>query len=119
MTATTFFEISGPDADRLRAFYRGALGLPVGDPDPSGYAMVPPPDGGIGGAIWDGTGTAGSYAVFYVQVDDVDAAVSRVTADGGAVVLAPRPHGPARIAHVTDPAGNRVGLFQWAGQPTG
>ncbi len=118
MAATTFFEVSGPDAERLRAFYGGALGLPVGEPDPTGYAMVPP-DGGIGGAIWDGTGTAGSYAVFYVEVDDVDAVVARVTADGGTVVLEPRPHGPARIAHVTDPAGNRIGLFTWASRPAG
>ncbi len=39
MTATSFFEISGPDA--LRAFYRSALGLPVGDP--AGNRIVLPP----------------------------------------------------------------------------
>jgi predicted enzyme related to lactoylglutathione lyase len=47
----------------------------------------------------------------YLSVDDIDHAVSRVTAAGGAVLVAPlRIEGIGRIAAVTDPEGAPLGL---------
>ena len=47
----------------------------------------------------------------YLSVDDIDRAVSRVTAAGGSVLVAPlRIEGIGRIAAVTDPEGAPLGL---------
>lgn len=108
----TFFEISGPDADVLRRFYADGLGFTVADPM-EGYSMLPAGDGdAVDGGIRGGTEP---YAVPFVWVDDVEAAVARAVAAGATVVMPPAPHGPTIAAHIADPAGNRIGLFQPAG----
>ena len=115
MAAVTYFEISGPDVEKLREFYVTALELPTDEsPDPS-YVQFASADGAIPGGILD----AGplfeepgvSYAMPYVQVDDVDAAVDRAVAAGATVVAGVRQHGPTRSAHLLDPAGNRFGIY--------
>lgn len=114
--AVKFFEISGPNADALRTFYGDVLGLPLEAPDESGYAMIPPSDGAIAGAVWDAAGAWSesdtTYAVAYVEVEDVEACVAAAEAAGAKVVIAPRQHGPTISAHVLDPAGNRIGVYQ-------
>jgi uncharacterized protein len=116
--AVNFFEVSGPDAAALRAFYRDTLGVPVQEPDESGYAMIPPGDATTGGGIWAASSAwqepDTTYALFYVQVDDVAAMVAAAEKAGAKVVIAPRQHGPTISAHVLDPAGNRVGVYQLA-----
>jgi uncharacterized protein len=108
----TFFEISGPDADGLRRFYAEGIGLELADPI-DGYTMLPAgDDDAIDGGLFDGSAGPGTYAMPYVWVDDVDAAVEQAVAAGATLLVAPFPHGPTRAAHVADPAGNRIGLFQ-------
>src|SRR6266540_158247 len=115
-TAVTYFEISGPDADGLRSFYRSALGLAIEEPDDTGYAMVAPREGAIPGGMWDASSAWGepesSYAVPYIEVDDVQVTVDAAQSAGAKLVVAPRQHGPTISAHLLDPAGNRVGVFQ-------
>jgi uncharacterized protein len=115
-TAINFFEVSGPDAGDLRRFYRDTLGLPVEKPDETGYAMIPPRDGMIGGGIWQAsTGwpeAETTYAAAYVEVADVAATVAAAEAAGAKVVIGPREHGPTISAHLLDPAGNRIGVYQ-------
>jgi PhnB protein len=50
----------------------------------------------------------------YIYVDDVDAAVARIRAEGGEVVQAPRADGNLRFATFRDPAGNVLGLWRAA-----
>ncbi len=50
----------------------------------------------------------------YIYVDDVDAAVERIEAGGGEVVVAPYPEGNLTVATFRDPAGNVMGLWQEA-----
>ena len=54
-----------------------------------------------------------TYAVAYVQVDDVDVTVAAAESSGAKVVIAPRRHGPTISAHLLDPP-PRVGVFQMA-----
>lgn len=57
----------------------------------------------------------------FVRVTDVDAAVAKVTALGGRIVLAPQPdrHG-GKVAVALDPIGAPFGLMEWsADQPAG
>ncbi len=115
--SVTFFEISGPDPSGLRDFYGTTLGLALENPDDNGYAMVSPAEGSIPGAVWNASdvwGDQAAYAIPYVQVADVAATVAAATAAGARVVVAPREHGPTISAHLLDPAGNRVGVYEWA-----
>jgi predicted enzyme related to lactoylglutathione lyase len=116
MGAVTFFEISGPDTEKLRGFYQSALGLPVGESDGSPYLSIAPGDGAIAGGLFDGGGAFGEpglhYVIPYVEVDDVDAAVERAVAAGATVALSARVHGPTRSAHLLDPCGSRFGIFE-------
>lgn len=119
MTKTTvsYFEISGPSSmatAELAAFYQEAVGLlSAPHPDDESVNFVPPSDGGIPGFLFSGGPGFDSetYAVLYIQVDDVDATVEAVTAAGGTVLSPPHQHGPVRAAHIADPAGNRIGVF--------
>ena len=113
-TQIRFFEITGPVNARLLAFYNDVLGVGfTPHPDDPSYAMNAPTDGAIVGALWDSTEAFGvaAYAMPYIEVADVDAAANAVTAAGGVVVVPPRHHGPTRVAHILDPAGNRIGIF--------
>jgi predicted enzyme related to lactoylglutathione lyase len=118
MASVTFFEISGPDVAKLRDFYVDGVGLeldPQTPPEPAPYVQFASGDGAIPGGLHDGGGVFESpgltYAVPYVQVDDVDAAVERAVQAGGTVVASARQHGPTRSAHLLDPAGNRFGIY--------
>ena len=79
--AVTYFEISGHDPAALRRFYTEVLGLPFGDPDEDGYAMVAPTDEHIPGGLWDNA-EQGAYAIPLVRVPDVDATVAAAAAGG-------------------------------------
>jgi len=60
-----------------------------------------------------GLGQGRAHLTVYVQVPDLDAALGRVAAHGGAVVRAPEEVAPGVvIAAFSDPAGNEVGLIR-------
>jgi predicted enzyme related to lactoylglutathione lyase len=50
--------------------------------------------------------------MIYIMVDDVAAAVERVTAHGGVIVQAVGGDAPEITARFRDPAGNVFGLYQ-------
>lgn len=110
MTNTvTFFEIAGPDTEALRRFYAELLGIAF-DPPVEGYHLHARAQVDVGGGIWDGGGL-GTWAIPYVEVPDVDAAVAAARAAGTTVLVEPFAHGPFRAAHLADPAGNRIGVY--------
>ncbi len=55
---------------------------------------------------------AANWAIFYVQVEDVQAAVDRAIGLGAAVVLPFVNNGAIEFAHLTDPLGNRFGIWR-------
>lgn len=117
-----WFEIGVADLQQAEAFYAALLGWtfrPFEEYDPVNYHIVATPDGTLGGALVriqaspiEGTAD-GSGTVVYAAVDDLDAAVHKARSLGGGVVHAPRVIGSADgwFAIVTDPDGNRVGLW--------
>ena len=50
--------------------------------------------------------------VVYIVVDDIEAALRKVTELGGKVVLPKTPEGPAFKAYFADPSGNLFGLWE-------
>lgn len=106
------FEVIGKDPAALRAFYGEVFGWEIHADNPMGYGMVHTgTEHGIGGGIGGTDGSAPTGITFYVEVDDLQAALDAVAAKGGSVVMPPTdvPDGPS-IAQFLDPEGNRIGL---------
>jgi predicted enzyme related to lactoylglutathione lyase len=104
-----YFEIGTPDAAAARAFYGGLFGWEIGAPSPQGYAMIDEARGGL----WDTSTTGGgSWAIFYVHVDDVADAVARATALGATVAVPLVDNGTIEFAHLIDPSGSRFAVWK-------
>src|SRR6185312_15496945 len=104
-----YFEIGTPDPEASTAFYSGLFGWPVGPPSEASYSMV---DGEHGG-LWDTSGMGGgSWAIFYVQVDDVAASLARAVELGATVAVPLVDNGAIEFAHLTDPQGSRFGIWR-------
>ena len=103
-----WFEIGTPDADSTAAFYGGLFGWQIGEAS-GGYRMVE----GDKGGLCDTTAFGGaSWAIFYVQVDDVQAATDKAAALGATVLLPLTVNGAVEFAQLQDPQGNRFGVWR-------
>ena len=111
-----WFEIGTPDAAAARTFYGAVFGWSFAQDGP--YSVVTTgPGQPLQGGIQDTTadlppGQPSAYATPCVQVADVTATCETVAAEGG-TVLVPATTIPTGLvyAFVTDPAGNRIGIF--------
>ena len=115
--AFIWYELMTPDPERARTFYQHVVqGWAIGAsgetlPNQTEYRMIKRSDGKEEGGVLRLTEemkAQGARPVWlgYIAVDDVDAAVGRVVADGGAVTMpAFDLPGIGRIAMVADPWG--------------
>lgn len=102
-----YFEIGTPDAEATTAFYGSLFDWHI--PDSGGYRPVE----GDKGGVWDTSTTGGgSWAIFYVQVDDVQATIGKAAELGAAVVVPFTDNGRIEFAHLQDPQGNRFGVWR-------
>lgn len=110
-----WFEVVGRDADKLQGFYGQMFGWKMEQaPSPEPYGMIACEHGGIPGGI--GKAPVGpGWSTFYVEVDDLLAAVERAESLGATVTQPPTklPSGP-HLAVLTDPEGHVVGLIEAA-----
>jgi hypothetical protein len=116
------FEVIGRDPDQLRRYYRNLFGWIFDTPSPvakevsdvNSYGfieLITADDGtGIRGGIGGGDGYD-SHAVFYVGVQDVEAALQRAETLGGTRVMGPAasPNGLV-VGHFKDPEGTLIGV---------
>ena len=107
----TWFEVAGKDGEKLRKFYGAAFGWQMMTPPDMNYGMVDASDSGIGGGI-AGDQDDG-HVTFYVEVDNVQAALDKIKGLGGKTIMGPEqvPNGP-EIAMFSDPEGHVVGLVK-------
>jgi uncharacterized protein len=115
------FEVIGKDGDKLRSYYSELFGWEFGDPiGPTNYAVTPR-DGntnaggaGIGGGVGTGPDGYPGHVTFYVEVDDVGAALEKAEKLGGTRVMGPdkMSEPPIEIALFTDPEGHVIGLVK-------
>jgi predicted enzyme related to lactoylglutathione lyase len=104
-----YFEIGSPDPEASSAFYGELFGWRIGSPSPVGYRMVNETEGGI----WDTSAIGGgSWGIFYVHVDDVDAAVEQAKGLGAEVAIPVTSNPNIEFAHLIDPQGNRFGVWR-------
>jgi len=116
-------EIVGPNPEALRLFYQRVFGwASVTDPFVASEVSVPGTYGfierisaegssGVAGGIGGGAGFK-AQTIFYVGVEDVEAALQRAEKWGAKRTMGPitKPSGGLVVAHFADPAGNTVGL---------
>ena len=112
-----YFEIGSPDPESARRFYGGLFDWTIAEPSAAAYSTVEDGEGGQGG-LWDSTELGGvSWAIFYVQVDDVKAAMTRAETLGATVAVPFVDNGQIEFAHLVDPQGNRFGVWKPKGAP--
>jgi predicted enzyme related to lactoylglutathione lyase len=109
-----WIEIGTEDPDSAQRFYGGMFGWSFGhDGGERDYRELTtepgaPPSGGLN----NHDGTAANYAIFYVKVADVEAALARAGQLGGKTLVPSTPGGDGLIfAHLTDPGGNHFGVY--------
>ncbi|MDQ3911951.1 MAG: VOC family protein [Actinomycetota bacterium] len=111
----TFFEVVGRDAEALQSFYRDAFDWQMQPfaPIPSYATVSPGAEDGIGGGVGPAYDSGLGHATFYIEVANLEEALSKVESLGGRKVMGPAdiPDGPS-IAVFTDPEGHVVGLFR-------
>ncbi|OHD09467.1 VOC family protein [Sphingopyxis sp. RIFCSPHIGHO2_12_FULL_65_19] len=110
-----WYELMTPDPAGAARFYGAVVGWTIAaDRDPAAgdmdYRMIGRSDGGNAGGVLALTadmiaGGARPVWLGYLHVDDVDAAIAAITADGGAVQMPAMDLPVGRIAMVTDPQG--------------
>ena len=107
-------EIGAADADRAQNFYSGVFGWEIGPP------MSPEMDYRMfqtgeteGGAISAGT-TPGNFTV-YLDTDDIDASLAKVSEHGGTAGEKTSVPGFGWFAACTDTEGNAFSLWQGDG----
>jgi predicted enzyme related to lactoylglutathione lyase len=104
-----YFEIGSGDPEAARSFYGSLFDWTFGELSPAGYRTV---DGDKGG-LWDTTSLGGNaWAIFYVQVDDVKAAIAQAESLGASVAVPFVDNGDIEFAHLLDPQGNRFGVWR-------
>lgn len=115
MSKIVHFEIPVDDAARASAFYREVLGWEISNFGDQPYWLVrggADEEPGANGALI-GRGDLHRSPVLIAGVEDVDAALARVTSNGGKVLQGRLPvPGVGWSAYVADSEGNTIGLFQ-------
>ncbi len=113
-----FFKSRG-DGAALAAWYQQHLGLPL---ESWGGAVLKWPDdaaadGGL--TVWhvaasDSTWFSPSDAAFMInyRVDDLDALIAQLRADGVTIVGGPESHENGKFAWILDPEGNKLELWE-------
>lgn len=110
-----WYELMTPDAGASARFYAGLLGWQVSD-DPD-YREITASEGMVGGMLQltpeMTSGGARPAWLGYIAVDDVDATVERISANGGRTLMPARNmEGVGCFALVADPQGAPFYLFQ-------
>jgi predicted enzyme related to lactoylglutathione lyase len=108
-----FFEITGPDGAVLQSFYSEVFGWAVESrPFPS-YAYMSTDQAGVQAGGIREEPQAPPERVLYIRVPDLQAALDRVVAQGGSVLIPPTEvPGIVPFALFKDPAGNATGLVK-------
>lgn len=108
-----WYELMTPDPDSATTFYAAVVGWRISPPDArrtdgKDYRMIGRADGLHAGGVLKITPDMGPMPpvwLAYIGVDNVDATVAAIVADGGAVYMPPMSIPVGRIAMVTDPQG--------------
>jgi predicted enzyme related to lactoylglutathione lyase len=108
---TMWFEVAGQDHGALKSFYSQLFDWQLTDMPEMPYATVDATDGGIPGGIGQAPPGHSGHVTFYVQVDDIEAALTKAESLGGKRAMGPMDIPSGQIALFTDPEGHEIGLM--------
>jgi predicted enzyme related to lactoylglutathione lyase len=113
------FEIIGKDAEKLRSYYSDLFGWEFDADNPMNYGIVQREgnvnaDGvGIGGGVGPAPEGYPGHVTFYVEVDDVEAALAKAESLGGSRMMGPeKVMDQVEIGLFNDPEGHLVGVVK-------
>jgi len=109
----TYLHIPAADLRQSARFYGEVLGWKI-EERTDGLRFADR-DGFLIGGIGIGPAQREERLVCYFYVDDLEAAAARAVGAGGEVVSPPTARPDIHVARVRDPAGNLIGLWQFAG----
>jgi len=110
----TYLELPSTDVRRDASFYEVVLGWKI-DRRAADDARFEDGAAQLIGRWMTGRAVAREPGILpYFYVDGVAAAVARVAAHGGEVVDPPFREGDLWVARLRDPAGNKIGLWEFA-----
>jgi uncharacterized protein len=109
------FEIGCMDKAATAKFYEQLFDWTTQEMGPAAAMIATEAGSGIQGHITALGHEPHNYTIFYVQVEDVEAALKKAESLGGKTVVPPVPIPTGRFAWFADPEGNTVGLFEVKG----
>jgi predicted enzyme related to lactoylglutathione lyase len=114
--AIGWHELHARDHEAALAFYQGLFGWKKADAvdmgDMGTYQTFTMPGAGQGGGMLNDPRATQPFWLYYINVEDIDAAASRVTEAGGTVQMAPQQvPGGSWIVHGKDPTGALFALL--------
>ncbi len=109
-----WFEVAGADRERLKGFYSQLFDWKMDDMEAMPYTGVEAVGDGIPGGIGQAPEGHSGHVIFYVSVDDIEAALAKAESLGGKAEIGPMDIPAGRIAHFSDPEGHHVGFWQQA-----
>jgi len=104
------FEIGCRDSAKTEGFYRSMFDWKIEAFGPA--AMIAAESGGVGGHISALGHEPFHYTIFYVDVEDVAAALKKAESLGGQTLVPPVDIPNGTFAWMRDPEGNTVGLWK-------
>lgn len=105
------FEIGCRDREAAEKFYAELFGWSILHEEPA--SMIAAADRGIPGHIISLGHAPEHYVTFYVEVDDLAAALAKAESLGGRTLVPPVPVPPrGTFAWFEDPDGNTIGLWK-------
>jgi predicted enzyme related to lactoylglutathione lyase len=105
------FEIGCRDRAKTSDFYSKMFDWQITEAGPASNIQTGSPQG-IAGHITSLGHEPEHYTMFYVDVEDVQAALDKAVALGGKKVVGPIPIPAGTFAWFTDPDGNMIGLMK-------
>ena len=109
----TYVELPANDMARSATFYAAVLGWQI-DQRADGPRFSDDTAQLIGRWVIGRASTREPGVMLYFSVDRVADAVARVAANGGEVIAEPTIEGDVLLARLRDPAGNAIGIWQFA-----
>lgn len=115
------FEVIGTDGSKLQSYYAELFGWEIDANNPMNYGSVAREgnlnsDGiGIGGGVAGGPEGYGGHVTFYVEVPDIEVALTKAEGLGGKRIFGPeKVMEGIELGQFFDPEGHVIGLIKSA-----
>jgi predicted enzyme related to lactoylglutathione lyase len=106
-----YFEIGCRDLAATGNFYAELFGWSISPAGPASVVSTAS-EKGIAGHITSLGHEPHQYTIFYVEVEDIAAALAKAESLGGKTIVGPIPIPTGTFAWFSDPGGNTIGLIQ-------